>query len=58
MSLYRHLEAVSEAAIASTNDKLHQFLAHAKTEPASLKEKVSIQYLAQEIGMRLFRFLM
>lgn len=58
MSLYRNLEAVSEVAVASTNDALRQFLANAKSEPASLTDRASIAYLAREIGLRLFSFLM
>ena len=58
MSLYRNLEAVDEVAVTSNNDELKQFLAKAKSQPASLADKESIQYLAREIGLRLFSFLM
>lgn len=58
MSLYRNLEDVSDTAVATTNDALRQFLTSAKSDPACLLEKANIQYLAHEIGLRLFSFLM
>lgn len=58
MSIYRNLEAVSEVAVASTSGALSQFLSNARVTPSLLDERGNIEFLATEIGLRLFSFLM
>jgi len=58
MAVYRNLEAASSNAAASDNEPLRLFLAEASAKPAILTEKTSAEFLAREIGLRLFISLM
>ncbi|TVY20219.1 Highly reducing polyketide synthase FUM1 [Lachnellula arida] len=58
MAVYRNLEAASSSSAASDNEPLRLFLADAHAKPAMLTEKASAEFLAREIGLRLFISLM
>ncbi|TVY80960.1 Highly reducing polyketide synthase FUM1 [Lachnellula suecica] len=58
MAVYRNLETASANTSSSDNEPLRLFLADASAKPALLTEPASIEFLAREIGLRLFISLM
>ncbi|KFZ16878.1 hypothetical protein V502_04850 [Pseudogymnoascus sp. VKM F-4520 (FW-2644)] len=58
MSLYRNFEEVSEVATTSKNEALKNFLSDARIDPYLLDSEASVNFLAREIGLHLFSFLM
>jgi aryl carrier-like protein len=58
MSLYHVLEEVSEVATTDTNKALKGFLQKVRLDPDLLDLETNISFLAREIGLQLFDFLM
>jgi aryl carrier-like protein len=58
LSLYRNIENDTASSQGPTNEKLQQFLSAIATEPSRLYEDSSLGLLTQEIGLRLFSFLL
>ncbi|CAG8961993.1 hypothetical protein HYFRA_00014100 [Hymenoscyphus fraxineus] len=58
MSIYRNLETISDVAVTSSSSALTQFLSNARMTPSILDQRESMVFLAREIGLRLFGFLM
>lgn len=59
MSVYWNLEAsLSDSASVTANDDIKQFLQDATSSTASLQAPASIDFLAHQIGITLFGFLL
>jgi acyl carrier protein len=58
MSRYRNLETAEESVTKSTNTGLAQFLAKVNGDFEMLKAKSSVSFIAKEIGLTLFSFLL
>lgn len=59
MANYRNIEQIDESPnIAATDTGLGQFLAEAEANPAFLRDRSSVEFLAREIGKTLYGFLL
>lgn len=57
MAIYRNLEETSTGVVSLTSNVLVEFLNRAKVSAEVLDDPKSIDFLAREIGLRLFSFL-
>ena len=58
MGMYHNVPKEAEGEVSSNNNQLKSFLGRCADDPALLAEKESHEYLGEEIGRRIFRFMM
>ena len=58
MALYKNLESASAATSATESDELKQFLVEVSSDPSILNDKAKIEFLAVEIGKRMYEFML
>lgn len=58
LSLYRNIEDTTASSQGQTNERLQQFVFAIAAEPSRLYEDSSLEFFAQEIGLRLCSFLL
>lgn len=58
MAIYRNIENVATAQAGEAGDILKHFLSSLTADPSKLNGKASVDLLAQEIGNRVYTFLM